>query len=125
MGESRRGGGDPKYVQVRGIRFKKQAFDFYKTNSYTNVCLKFLCDAYLITPFFYFLISGKNLKWKRHFNHDTIYSGITYFAIWLFGRAKYQGGDEAEAKDTDEQPLSDKTLVDIMWRNLQGLLVVI
>ena len=54
MGESRRGGGDPKYVQVRGIRFKKQAFDFYKTNSYTNVCLKFLSDAKLITPLFIF-----------------------------------------------------------------------
>ena len=54
MGESRRGGGDPKYVQVRGIRFKKQAFDFYKTNSYTNVCFKFLSDAKLITPLFIF-----------------------------------------------------------------------
>ena len=30
------------------------------------------------------------------------------FCIWLFGGAKYQGGDEVEARGTDEQPLSDK-----------------
>ena len=36
------------------------------------------------------------------------YSGVTYFCVWLFGGAKYQGGDEVEAKGTDEQPLSDK-----------------
>ena len=29
---------------------KKQAFDFLKRISYTNVCLKFLCDAKLIMP---------------------------------------------------------------------------
>ena len=28
---------------------KKQAFDFSKRNSNTNACLKFLCDAKLIT----------------------------------------------------------------------------
>ena len=28
--------------------------------------------------------------------------------MWLFGGAKYQGGDEAEARGTDEQPLSEK-----------------
>ena len=37
-----------------------------------------------------------------------IHSGIAYFWIWLFGGAKYQGGDEAGARGTDEQPLSDK-----------------
>ena len=46
-------GGHPKCVQVhtegRG-ETEKQAFDFLKRNSYTNVCLKFLCDAKLITP---------------------------------------------------------------------------
>ena len=26
----------------------------------------------------------------------------------VFGGAKYQGGDKAEAKSTDKQPLSDK-----------------
>ena len=31
-----------------------------------------------------------------------------YFSIWLFGGAKDQGECEAEAKSTDEQPLSDK-----------------
>ena len=30
--------------------YKKQAFDFLKRNSYTNVCMKFLCDPKLITP---------------------------------------------------------------------------
>ena len=29
---------------------KTKAFDFLKRSSYTNVCLKFLCDAKLITP---------------------------------------------------------------------------
>ena len=28
--------------------------------------------------------------------------------MWLFDGAKYQGGDKAEARDNDEQPLSDK-----------------
>ena len=32
-------------------------------------------------------------------------SGITYFWIWLFDRAKYLKGDYTEARDTDEQPL--------------------
>ena len=30
--------------------YKKQAFDFLKRNSYTNVCMKFLCDPKFITP---------------------------------------------------------------------------
>ena len=51
------------------------------------------------------LISRKNLNWKQHI---PIRSGITYFWIWLFGRAKYQGGDEAKARGTDEKPLPDK-----------------
>ena len=29
------------------------------------------------------------------------------FWIWLFGGAKYQGGDKTEARGTDKQPLSD------------------
>ena len=33
---------------------------------------------------------------------------MTYFRIWPFGGAKYQGGDKAEARGTDEQPLSIK-----------------
>ena len=44
------------------ISTKKQAFDFPKTNSYTNACLKFLCDAKLITSPLIFLILSKNLK---------------------------------------------------------------
>ena len=32
---------------------------------------------------------------------------ITGDTVWLFGEAKYQGGDKAEARDTDEQPLLD------------------
>ena len=37
---------------------KKQAFDFLKRISYTNVSLKFLCDAKLIMPvlILYFLV---------------------------------------------------------------------
>ena len=30
------------------------------------------------------------------------------FEYGCFGGAKYQGGDETEARGTDEQPLSDK-----------------
>ena len=33
------------------------------------------------------------------------------YILWLFGVAKYQGGDEAEARDTNEQPLSVKPLL--------------
>ena len=33
---------------------KKQAFDFLKRNSYTNICLKFCYDAKLITPLLIF-----------------------------------------------------------------------
>ena len=40
-----------------------------------------------------------------------IHSGITYFCIWPFGGAKYQGGAEAEARGTDEQPISYKPLL--------------
>ena len=53
-----------------------------------------------------------------------IHSGITYFLILLFGGAKKQGGDEAEERGTDAQPLLIAT-VDTMWRNLQCLAVVI
>ena len=44
------------------ISTKKQALDFSKRNSYTNTCLKFLCDAKLITSLLIFLISSKKLK---------------------------------------------------------------
>ena len=37
-----------------------------------------------------------------------MHSRIIYVWIWLFGGAKYQGGDEAEPKGSDGQPLSDK-----------------
>ena len=33
------------------------------------------------------------------------------YMLWLFGVAKYQGGDEAEARGTDAQPLSVKPLL--------------
>ena len=47
------------YIQ---ISTKKQAFDFSKINSYTNICLIFLCDAKLTTSLLVILISSKNLK---------------------------------------------------------------
>ena len=37
-----------------------------------------------------------------------MHSGITYFWIWVFDGVKYQGEDEAKARGTDEQQLSDK-----------------
>ena len=85
---------------------KKQAFDFLKRNSYRKVCLKSLCDAKLITPLliFYFLVK----IWTENSISLPIHSGITYFWIWLFGAAKYQGLDKAEARSTDGQPLSEK-----------------
>ena len=54
----------------------------------------------------YNLISSK--IWSENRIFVLIHSGIVYFWIWLFGGAKYQEGEEAEARDTDEQPLSDK-----------------
>ena len=33
------------------------------------------------------------------------------YMLWLFGVAKYQGGGEAEARGTNEQPLSVKLLL--------------
>ena len=45
-----------------GILTKRQAFDFFQRNSYTNICLKFLYDAKLMTPLLILTISGKNLK---------------------------------------------------------------
>ena len=42
------------------ISTKKQVFNFFKRNSYTNACFKFLCDVKLRMS--YFLISSKNLK---------------------------------------------------------------
>ena len=62
---------------------EKQAFDFFKRSSYTNVCLKFLCDA-IDNVTSYFLISSKYLKWKQHFHTDRL--RITNFWIWLFVR---------------------------------------
>ena len=49
------------YILYSNLNKKKQAFDFSKGNSYTNACLKFLCDAKLITSILIFLISSKNL----------------------------------------------------------------
>ena len=90
---------------------KKEAFDFLKQISYTIVCLKFLCDTKLIMPLLILWFLVKN--WNENRIYITIHSGITYFCIWLFDVAKYQGGDEAEARDTDEQPLSVKPL--LIW----------
>ena len=33
------------------------------------------------------------------------------YMLWLFGVAKYQGADEAEARGTNDQPLSVKLLL--------------
>ena len=79
-------------------------FDFLQINSYT--ILKFFWDAKLITPLliFYFLV----IIWSENSISIQLHSEIIYFWIWLFGGAKYQGGDKAEARGTDEQPFSDK-----------------
>ena len=46
--------------------------------------------------------------WSENSIFIPRHSRITYFRIWPFGGAKYQGGDKAEARGTDEQPLSIK-----------------
>ena len=61
----------------------------------------FLTRNWYATSFF-FLISSANLKLKQHFHTDTFWNYV------LLNGAKYQGEDKAEARDTDEQPLSDK-----------------
>ena len=38
-----------------------------------------------------------------------MHTGITYFWIWLFDGAIYQGEDKAETRGTDEQPLSNNS----------------
>ena len=88
--------------------YKKQVFDFLKRCSYTNVCLKFLCDV-LITQLLIFRFLVKIC----HENRISIlmHSGITSFWIWLFSGAKYQGRGKAGARGTNEQPLSDKPLL--------------
>ena len=67
-------------------------------------CLKFLCDVKLIMPLliFKFLVE----IWSENRISMPTNFGIAYF--WVFGVAKHQEGDEAEARGTDEQPLSDK-----------------
>ena len=61
------------------ISTKKQAFDFSKTNSYTNAFLKFPCDAKLITSLliFWFLV-----KIWRLFTWVFIYLMILDSWIW-------------------------------------------
>ena len=99
------------------ISTKKQAFDFLKRNSYTNVCLQLLCDAKLMTSLLIFLISSKNLKWKQDF-HTADY-GITNFWILLFGGAKYQRGKEAETRGTK----SNHYLINHNWYHVEKLAV--
>ena len=54
----------------------------------------------------YFLISSKNLQWKQHFHTDRLRNyQLLRMAVC---EAKFQGGDAAEARGKDEQPLSDK-----------------
>ena len=84
---------------------KKQAFDFLKTISYANVCLKYLCDTKRITPPFIFLISSKKLKWKQHFHTDAFWSYLLFNMAVLWGEILRRGW--GRAKWTDEQ-LSDK-----------------
>ena len=43
----------------------------------------------------------------------------------MFGGAKYQGGDKAETRVTDEQTIVWYAAVDTIWRNLPCLAVVI
>ena len=78
---------------------KKQAFDFFKRNSYT--CLfNTLLWREIDNATSYFLTSCKNLKWTQNFHIDTFWNYL--LLNLLFGGAKYQKGDEAEARGTDE-----------------------
>ena len=63
------------------ISIKKQAFDFLKINSYTNYCLKFLCDLKLITSLliFWFLVKfSRLLSWV--FSNSWIWTRNSW--IW-------------------------------------------
>ena len=51
---------------------KYQAFDFLKRNCYTNVCLKFFCDAKLITQLLIFLILNIKFEVKTRFGEGKI-----------------------------------------------------
>ena len=47
-----------------------------------------------------------------------IHSGITYFYIWLFRGTKYQGGDETEARGTDDK---GHCLISHRWHDVEKL----
>ena len=71
---------------------------FIKKNSYSNVCLKFLCDEKLITPLFIFNIPRKNLKWKQHFytvtswNYLLLNTAVWWGCIsWMGRRQRWEG----------------------------------
>ena len=46
--------------------------------------------------------------WSEKSISIPIHSWITYFWIWLFGGAKYEGGNKVEARGTDERTVPDK-----------------
>ena len=54
---------------------------------------------------FCFLFSSENLTWKQNFHTDTFWNYLLLNMALLW--AKYQAGDEAEARGTDEQLFSD------------------
>ena len=94
------------------ISTKKLALNFLKRTSYTNVCLKFLCETKLtrLLLVFYFLIK----IWSENSISILIHSEITFFWIWLLVGAKYQGRDEVERQGA---------LMSHRWYNLDKLAV--
>ena len=94
------------------ISTKKLALNFLKRTSYTNVCLKFLCETKLtrLLLVFYFLIK----IWSENSISILIHSVITFFWIWLFLGAKYQGRDEVERQGA---------LMSLRWYDLDKLTV--
>ena len=95
---------------------KKQAFRCW----WPNVCLKFPCDAKLITLLFIFLIFLV-IIWNECSISISIHPGIIYFWIWLFGGATYQEGEEEEVDSG--ALMSNLCLISYRWYDVEKLAV--
>ena len=90
---------------------KKQAFSFFLNNFWHKYLFTIPLWRKIDNASSYFIVSSKNLKWKLHFHSDTFWHCL--ILIWLFGVAKYQGGEEGKPRGTDEESLSVKPL--LIW----------
>ena len=92
-----------------GIRFS--------SNKFLHKCLFKISLWRVDEATSFFLISSK--IWSKSAISIPIHSGTTYFWLSLFAGAKYQGGDEAEARAL----ISNHCLINHCWYDLEKLTV--